>query len=285
MIFFNTFSDPKETFVVISRIAALSSILASLEWLSLYKHFRPNGIFSWEIHKIWAKKNRDRLALSFNFIFKYPNILFVIFTQLIVALIILFKQQSDLSIAISMGYLAFTYFLITYRGVNGFNGADSTSKIVFTILTLCFAVSSTWVFQVGLFFITFQLILAYFTPGFLRLVKKNWWNGRYLRNILRLETFGNKRLWEFCDRYTVTYKIISWLLILFECSVIIIIFVPLPWLIVWLCCALLFHIINAVVMGLNNFPLAFLALYPAIIWLNIRIHSDIEVISKCFALF
>jgi len=273
MIFHNTFSDPRETIAVISRIAALSSILASLEWLSLYKHFKPSGIFSWEIHKIWAKKNRDRFALSFNFLFKYPNILFLIFTQLIVSLLIFLKQQSDLSLSVSMGFLAFTNFLITYRGVNGFNGADSTSKIVFTILTLCFAVSSTWVFQVGLFFITFQLILAYFTPGFLRLTNKNWWNGTYLRNILRLETFGNKCLWEFSDRYTSTYKIISWLLILFECSVIVIIFVPLHWLIVWLCCALLFHTINAVVMGLNNFPLAFLALYPAIIWSNNLIHA------------
>jgi len=59
---------------------------------------------------------------------------------------------------------------------------------------------------------------------------------------------------------------LSWAIIVFECSFFLVFFIDLKYVMILLAMGVLFHLTNAIVMGLNGFLFAFTAAYPAVFY-------------------
>lgn len=258
---------------IVATISAISVIISSLEWLFLYKQFRDDGIYSWPI-----RKSRTKYLLNgffshfFNTVFQYPNVLFLIGAKLSFSIVILFSIGNITLLTISSVVIAFSSILLSFRGLSGFSGADQMSKITFTTLSLCLISLSPFVLKIGLLFLSGQLIIAYSTAGWLRIIQPTWRNGSDLLLVIRQHTYGNKLIWEKAREHPAISKYASLTILIFESSILFALFLPLNYFILYLCLGVLFHLLNAIIMGLNTFFWTFLATYPAIIWTCIQLN-------------
>jgi len=115
-----------------------------------------------------------------------------------------------------------------------------------------------------------QLVLSYFVAGGVKIVNPDWRGGRALRDVFQFSAYPvSEALRRWADRPRVL-RAMSWAVILFELAF------PLtllsrPTLIAGLAVAAVFHLANAGLFGLNRFFWTWLAVYPAILWLQARL--------------
>ena len=114
-----------------------------------------------------------------------------------------------------------------------------------------------------------QLVLSYVISGWVKVINPDWRSGRALRDVFQFSAYPvSEDLRRWADRPRVL-RAMSWAVILFELSF------PLTLLsretlIGGLAMAALFHLANACLFGLNRFFWTWLAVYPAILWLQAR---------------
>lgn len=115
-----------------------------------------------------------------------------------------------------------------------------------------------------------QLVLSYVISGGVKLANPDWRSGRALGDVFRFSAYPvSEDLRRWADRPRVLLAM-SWAVIAFELAF------PLTLLsretlIVGLGIAASFHLANAALFGLNRFFWTWLAVYPAILWLQDRL--------------
>lgn len=112
-----------------------------------------------------------------------------------------------------------------------------------------------------------QLTIAYFASGASKLIIPQWRSAEALRAALTSYSFGNGPS-AAVVRSAPLARVIAWAIMLIEALFPLALLLPFGWLCAVLALALLFHLAIAVVMGLNTYPLAFLAAYPSTLLLS-----------------
>jgi len=115
-----------------------------------------------------------------------------------------------------------------------------------------------------------QLLLSYVMSGWVKIVNRDWRNGRALRDVFLFSAYPageNIRRWAGRPRLLC---VAGWAVILFELAF------PLtmlsrPTLLAGLAVAALFHGANACLFGLNRFFWVWICAYPSILWLQERL--------------
>jgi hypothetical protein len=116
-----------------------------------------------------------------------------------------------------------------------------------------------------MWFIAGQVALGYSIAGLAKLLGPRWRDGSALVGILSTRTYGNARVKNVIEERQWIGKISSWMVVLWECSFVLIFLVPWPE--VWegaLLGGLAFHWITALVMRLWDFALTWTAAYVAV---------------------
>ena len=124
--------------------------------------------------------------------------------------------------------------------------------------------------EVAFGYLGLQLTLSYAVAGGVKLINPDWRSGRALADVFRFSAYPvSEALRGWADRPRVM-RAMSWAVIGLELAF------PLslatqPTLIAALALAGLFHLANACLFGLNRFFWTWLAVYPAIVWLQDRV--------------
>jgi hypothetical protein len=255
-------------------LSCIACIISSLESISLITHYKEGGIFSWKVRSVrttFILMNPVRKL--FDWIFRYPNVIFVYLIRLLFSIIIIFSTNSVLLLCLECASIAILSIILSIRGSDGSSGADQMYKMTFFACALILASSEQWVWQCGIIFLTGLLVLSYSTSGWLRIFEPTWRDGSALLIVLRQNTYGNRRVWELARKHPTLNRIASMAALLFECSFCLALFLPFHFLLIYLFFGIIFHAFNAWVMGLNTFFWAFIAIYPPFIWLSLKIHS------------
>lgn len=156
--------------------------------------------------------------------------------------------------------------LLTARTFGGtFNGGSDMMTfhvLLATTLARLFPQAEPATFF-ALGYLAVQLVASYFLAGIAKLRQKNWRTGQALKNILNASFYSVP---ESAKNY-VPPRVLSWVTISFE------VLFPLALLnttsaMVFIAIAILFHFGNFWVLGLNRFVFAWIAAYPAMIWLS-----------------
>lgn len=138
---------------------------------------------------------------------------------------------------------------IRWRGT--FNGGSDTMSFLIVTAWLVSALFPATT-SICLLYIAIQLILSYFVAGIAKIISPQWRTGHALQYFLSRANIAISPGGAFY---------LSWVVLLFECLFPLAVFAPWPFLIA----AMLFHLANAYIFGLNRFFFAWLAAYPALI--------------------
>lgn len=243
--------------------------ISTIELLYNWRNFQDNRLYSWKViatrHAYSEKSLKYRLAHQ---LLKYPNFIGVIILRLAVILLLVIPGIWGFSQAPLFLVLVLTSLLINYRSPFGQDGSDQMSAIV-SIVLLLYHINpeNTTVAQAGLWFIALQSLLSYFTAGFFKAKGEKWTtrpNAVYL--IFNTATYGSKPIAGYLQNRQMAITFLTWSTVAVEVTFPLVLITGYPGMIVFLGWGLAFHLMNALVMGLNSFLWAFLATYGAIIY-------------------
>lgn len=151
-------------------------------------------------------------------------------------------------------------FLGPYNG-----GSDRMRLLVLSCLWAShLAPNPTWE-RAALGYLAVQLVLSYTMAGWVKLVNPDWRNGRALQDVFAFSVYPVSESLRACANAPRTLLLLSWTMIAFEVGF------PLALLNgtalqVALGAALVFHLVNASLFGLNRFVWIWIAGYPCLLW-------------------
>ena len=162
--------------------------------------------------------------------------------------------------------------LVTLQRFQGpYNGgADRMGLLALWCLTLSQCLPTEKGREIAFGYLGAQLVLSYFISGWVKIMNPDWRTGRALRQVFAFSAYPvSEGLRGWAERPT-TLKAMSWAVMAFEIAF------PLtllskPALMIGLGVAGIFHLANAFLFGLNRFFWTWLAVYPAILWLQGRL--------------
>lgn len=255
--------------LLLTNVVILVGVLINVvEQAYCHGNFKDNEVYDWHV-----LKHEQRVFLTppwegfFDILFGYRAYLVNLalqFTLILASAWALWHGQS--TAWFSGGLLALILFS-NYRNGYGLDGADQMTNIVLTGLFFAgLAPQSELVQRASLAFIGGQSILSYVTAGVYKAVAPDWRSGSSLTLVMSTRSYGRPDLSALLERNPPISRSLSILLIIFECAFFLVLFAGPYGAAVFLIGGVVFHLINACVMGLNNFLWAFAASYPGVLF-------------------
>ena len=264
----NIFFYKNIVIILIKLIASFGLGLLTLEQLYNWRQMSSNGLYSWKVlgsRSFLLSKNL--WSVSLNKLLDFPVVLLVLAARLgSLILLILFIGDALLE-PLLLVIIILSILLVNYRHIYGQDGSDQMLSIIFiTLLLNSFFSSYYLVTELCIVFIAFQSCLSYCTAGIAKLVGEKWRSGTAVFEIFNTNTYGTILVANFLKQYPGISRIMSWIVILVESSFPLVLVVGYPLALFFIVWGIVFHIMNAFIMGLNTFLWAFLATYPAILF-------------------
>jgi hypothetical protein len=155
-------------------------------------------------------------------------------------------------------------------------GSDRMSLLILCCLTLVsFMPRLEW--QEYVFgYLALQLILSYFSAGWVKIINPEWRSGRALQDVFRFSAYPVSESLRGLANRPHLLCVAAWGVIAFELILPFTILTQTT-LILGLLLAAIFHLANAFLFGLNRFFWIWLAAYPSILWLQQRVFFIAEL--------
>ena len=250
----------------VARLSSVGILLSTGEYLALRHEFLPFGLFDWRI----LSSNRRRKVTS-----RYvpqlligsgalPALLLRFAASL--ALFVLGFQRSAVGLLV-LSVIGITTLFVNYRLRLGLDGSDQMLTLLsITLWIASLGRTNTAISSLCLWFIAAQSCLAYLTSGMAKLAGRTWRSGKAVAEILSTSSYGHP----FCARYlhpnSAFSKALCYSTVAFEVLFPVVLVIGRPWVFLVLAGGLALHLSIALAMGLNCFPWAFVATYPALLY-------------------
>jgi hypothetical protein len=251
---------------LIQTIASIAVIIDAIEIIIERNHYSSDGIFNFEVlrsYKRWM--TNGKVVSIYNIILNYPNYIFLVFIQLIVAILVISHLFTNLSLFFIM-IILLIHLLSHLRNQYGVDGSDQIQVIIFASLLAFYATSDPIVQKFSIFFLCFQSFLLYFMSGLAKLSSPAWRGGEAIAGIINTESFGNRVLSQILFNRPLLSKLICWCVIIFECAFPILIFTGIQSTVFFILVGMIFHFSISIFMRLNSFFWSFIATYPALLF-------------------
>jgi hypothetical protein len=265
--------DIDTAYALIVILASVGVFIASVELLTLKREFEDGGLFSWDVLRTVSRATlsvgtgRPRRIISHPFF--VPALTGA--RALAALVLIIVRNDHALSTACVLAVIAAS-IVMYWRAPLGMDGSDQMSLITFVAVAIHKLFSGdVHVAQASLWFIAIQGCLSYFVAGIAKVVSPVWRSGEAVRRILGTRTYGSSRSASFVSGRESMCVALSWLVMLFECTFPLALAFGERGFAIFAVVGILFHISNAVIMGLNTFVWAFVATYPAILFCAVSI--------------
>jgi hypothetical protein len=254
---------------VIALLLAFALTLSSIELLSVRGDFAGDGVFVWAVLRDDVRALPRPLGALLDLLLGDRSFPLLLVLQWVLALCLPWTTSALVpALLLLTGLLVCLRFRGTYNG-----GSDAMTLVV--VLGLLIArlgpnigpVEASTVWQrAGLGYIAAQLVLSYALAGLAKLRAPSWRNGTALPRLLAMEVYAVPLSVRRALSATAPALCASWLVILFECAFPAVVFVCPLRCAVMLTCGTMFHLFNALALGLNRFLWVWLAGYPALLF-------------------
>jgi hypothetical protein len=244
------------------RLIAFAVILQSIELLQIRKSFSDQGVWRWssiqrDFSFLWVRK-------VLGFFLAYRDFLILIWARLFSAALLLIVFEGPAQ-KVLLGVLFLSSVLISVRWRSTFNGGSDymTNVVTLSLFVASLFSGSVLITKLCLGYIAIQTCLSYFVAGVVKAKNSDWREGLALPQFLRMPSYDAPEWIEKKFSNLSISKIASCTVILFELSFPFALLSPRICLI-YIGLAVLFHLANVYVFGLNRFVWAWLAAYPAL---------------------
>lgn len=262
--------DSTSTLYWCGAIVGMAVVIPSLETLRAWRDYTAGGIFDGrQLARLTILDYSPPARRLLGWLFTTPALLALTVARLICGVVLLWPMTNPAP----RGVAAATAFLLggvlTWRNRFGTDGADQMVAIVLAGV----AVGSLFpprdlAVRVALGFIAVQACLAYGVAGIAKAMSPVWRSGQVISGIMATETWGSHSFAAWLASSRGASLVVCWMVIAAECAFPAVVIAP-TWLVVALLgWGLTFHVMCAVTMGLNTFFWAFVAAYPAILYIR-----------------
>jgi hypothetical protein len=256
------------------RLVCVARLVSLAEYLLRWRQFRPGGLLDFVISQPLRQTRRSIIqkigAIGDEVNLKYFPFLLVL--DGVCSAILLVRPTLAAVILIAV----LSQLLVMKRIEIAIDGSDQMVLIVLVASALGLISHDSTAPSVACVFLAANLCLAYFAAGAYKAAAVQWIRGEGLARVVSTTTFGCPRLARHFLRSTYVPLVAGWTVILWECIFPTALVAP-EWLLLGLLTlGMMFHIMCGLIMGLTNFPLAFGASYPAVIYVNNLITHSIH---------
>ena len=265
-------------------LVAISISIGAAEYLAISSQFAGFGIFSDRVYRLnWIHGPRVLVGF-YRTIFSYRAVRVRHAIHLGLALL-LFMNLGLRFYSLILAILFFNQLITSFNQTGlGHDGSDHMLLVVTPALSVAYAFRlkgpEAWI---ALSFIVAQSALAYATSGISKLISPVWRSGRSLPLIFNTAGYGSSHVSALLARVPAFAIIGSWTVIVFECTMPLVLIAPRGIMISMLLFACLFHLGCALAMGLNCFFWSFASTFPLLYLCNVdRIYvvSELELGDK-----
>lgn len=253
----------ESTITFSERILGFGAAIAGLEIITTSREWGPNSLASPSVMSsryLSPRINRAVYVLS-----SHGGIIVVGVTYCLMGCLLMLPNIPNWMRALADGGIVVGSAMANVVSPFGRDGADQMRKIVALSLACARMATSHEVRVLFLAFIAAQLTLSYVVAGIAKVSGSAWRTGVALERILACQHYGFRPAARLLTKSQWFGIIGCWLIIVLEISFPIIFVVPESASYLLLAATLGFHVGIAILMGLNDFLLAFAAAYP-IVW-------------------
>jgi hypothetical protein len=263
-------------FHAVQVLLAVGVAVSTLEFLHIRRELCDDGWLSWRVRRL-SNPGMSRIVsrTGSEWIFRYPGVLFLLMARFAAAVTLVACIVSGHSSLPFLLVLTITCLLITLRSPQGNDGADQMSLIALTAATMAALAGTTFSIKAGLIFIAAQSGMAYATSGLLKVKEAGWRDGRFVTEILKTSTFGNRILLRTVEQSLPLAIFLGCSVAIGDCVLGFAAFMPPDVCLAVLVFGLFLHIGIAAVLGLNTFLWSFVGTYPAVFWVSTSLYSKI----------
>lgn len=247
---------------MVEKFIAAAVLLQTAELLAVRASASDHGVWSWQVLKdefeVFPGWFRRVLALTL----PQPNFARLLGARLVCAVLLLFTSNALLVFVL---FASTILVCLRWRGVfNG--GSDYMTLVVLSALLVARLFPLNRAVAAGcLWYIAIQVVSSYFIAGLVKVRRQNWRSGRALAGFLQSALYPLPGPLNLLVQSRSASAAASWGIIAFELSF------PLALINAQICAvfvglALLFHLLNSYVFGLNRFLFAWAAGYPALMY-------------------
>jgi hypothetical protein len=272
--------DMQTTADMIQTLVCVAVVIQTMQILAERKQYATYGIYNYAIlKKPYPWMTQGWQASVLNTLCESPGYLILIALQMTSAVLIISHLSPSLS-GFSIFIILLVHLLSCLRHQAGSDGAQQIQTIIFASLLLFYLSADPLAKTCSLFFICFQVLLAYFTAGAIKIKSPAWRGGTALENALQSARFRNETLSRIVRTYPFLTKLVCWSVFICQCLFPLLVFAGPQTCLLVLVAGAIFHLTIALVWGLNCFFWSFVATYPAILFfsntLQIAIHSPFK---------
>lgn len=271
----NYFENINNVYLIVLIFTLIVVNISSLEYLAILKGDNEKKLPDWKIY--FSVKSKLFNNSFFYFLCNTRIFRVLLIINIVISVLIFFVNPYSISWTILLFILSFIALVSNMRDSYGMDGSDQQK---FAILIVLLLTTSFWTTDkiklYGLIFICTQAYLTYFVAGFSKLLSKYWRNGQAVSSIFSTVSFGNQRVHKLTQNKYISFYL-GWSAIILLLCFPITLFLPTTFMLIYLCLIFIFHLFNAILMGLNLFLWAYLANFPVIIY----VHQNQHLIFEC----
>lgn len=253
----------------VAALLALALALSSIELLLVRADFAGDGVFVWAVLRDGTRALPRPARALLDLLLSDRSFPALLAAQLALALGLPWTTSPLVPLL-----LLLTSLLVCLRFRGTYNGGSDAMTVV-VVLGLLIArlgpdvakgdASTLWQ-RAGLGYIAAQLVLSYFLAGLAKLREPSWRTGTALPRLLAIDAYAVPVSVRRALSGAGLALCASWLVMLFECAFPAALLVGPVGCALLTACAMMFHLVNALTLGLNRFLWAWLAAYPALLF-------------------
>lgn len=248
------------------QMVCVARLVSLAEFLVRWRQFRPGGLLDFTVSQP-VRKTRGAVIQTIGAVADEVNLRYfpaVLAMEGVSSVLLVARPTIAPVILIAI----VTQLLIMKRIEIAIDGSDQMILVVLVAAGAGFILPEGRASAAACFFLAANLCLSYFSSGAYKAAGVQWVRGEALARVLSTETFGSPRLAWYLRKSGSLSLVSCWAVILWECSFPAALVAP-PWVLLSLLgFGAIFHILCGLTMGLTNFPLAFGASYPALVYVN-----------------
>lgn len=268
--------DASQTYRLVILFFGAGLTISTLEYLFLLREFTGGGIYSWAIIRTAVlRRRRVRLFVRvLDRLYDVHGVAVLLVLRLAGTISLMLLPPGSAPFTAAAAVMTVSHLLFSARQVFGDDGSDQMNSIVAVTLLLCAGAHATpRILEIGLWFLAMQAVLSYFSAGVAKAVSPIWRGGAAVPQIFDTGSYGDRGVALFLARHRMAGALLTWGVIAFEVSFPAGLFLPAPALEMLLLCGAVFHLLNAMIMGLNSFFWSFLATYPALLYVAAQLRA------------
>lgn len=251
-------------------MSAITHLLSSLEFLASRRDQREGGLNDWSVVRENFASMHPRFVRLLDRLGEERVEATVHMGRIVAAASLLLPKRMTTHRVAANAFLAASAWMLHPKHFYGSDGSDQLAFLVQSTAALARIGDDDRRREAGLVFLAAQAGLSYLTSGAVKLVSRTWRSGEALPGVLRTRTYGDQQLYRYLKAHPRLSRVAAHSVLIAEVGFPLIFLLPTRVALLGVGAMTVFHLLNARFMGLARFVWAFLATYPAVIYVVAR---------------